>query len=82
MMRAVKENATTTLTVRAVTDAAGLAECQQLEQVVWGAEHAVPLPLMIASNHVSTNEFWGFQYLLSPLYEMLGTIVYQWRGWI
>jgi len=34
---------------------------------------------MIASNHVSTNEYWGFHYLLGPLYELLGGSVLVFR---
>lgn len=34
---------------------------------------------MIASNHVGTSEFWGFQYLLNPVYEMLGNSVFAFR---
>jgi hypothetical protein len=34
---------------------------------------------MIASNRVSTSEYWGFQYLLNPLYELLGSSVLAFR---
>lgn len=34
---------------------------------------------MIASNRVSTNEFWGFQHLLHPLYEMFGSSILAFR---
>lgn len=34
---------------------------------------------MIASNRVSTSEFWGFQYLLHPLYDLLGSSVLAFR---
>ena len=34
---------------------------------------------MIASNRLSTTEFWGFQYLLNPIYELLGESVLAFR---
>lgn len=34
---------------------------------------------MIAGNRVSTGEVWGFQYLLNPLYELLGSSVLAFR---
>lgn len=73
----MKTNATTTLTIRAVTDAAGLAECKQLEQAVWGAEHPVPLPVMIATNHAGgltagaylDGELVGYAYSFPGVYR-------------
>ncbi len=35
--------------------------------------------VMVASNRVSSSEFFGFQYLLNPVYEMLGSSVLAFR---
>lgn len=35
--------------------------------------------VMVSSNRVSASEFWGFQYLLHPFYELLGSSVLAFR---